>query len=154
MKGIESIIAIILVLMIVIALAALAYTWFSGIFASLTSTAGTAVTSTTNAMATQFRIEAAKYFNAGSCTSSCINVTIRNTGTQIFNASLASAYVNATYSTINWAASNPGNLAPGATATFNITNATTACPLGANQPGVPVSITIGTGISDIRALTC
>ena len=85
MKGVSEIIAIILILMIVIALAALAYTWFSGIFSSLTATAGTSVTQSTNAMATQFKIENAKWVAASSYT----DVTIRNTGTQAINSSVA-----------------------------------------------------------------
>jgi hypothetical protein len=130
--------------MIVIALAALAYTWFSGIFASLTSTAGSAVTTTTTAMATQFRIEAAKFYTGG-----WVNATIRNIGTQKFSNNTLGAYVSGTWSTIN-AVSPSGDVDTGKTVTLNISNGTAAClPSG----GATLSITIGTGLTDSRTIT-
>jgi archaellum component FlaF (FlaF/FlaG flagellin family) len=134
--------------MIVIALAALAYTWFSGIFASLTSTAGSAVTSTTTAMATQFRIEAARY---GGSVATGVNATIRNTGTQSFNVSKSVAYVGGAYSPI-LGFSPPGTLAAGGTAViYNIANQTIACP---TTGSTTLTITIETGLTDSRAITC
>jgi flagellin-like protein len=155
MKGVSSVIAIILILMIVIALAALAYTWFSGIFASLTSTAGTAVTTTTSAMATQFRIEAAK-FTATGCVPSyvspwngCLNVTIRNTGTQGFNVSKTVTYVGGANSPILGTIPT-GSLTGGQTSViYNISNQTTI-----SCGSTVLTITIETGLSDSRSITC
>ncbi|MEM5778596.1 MAG: hypothetical protein QXK49_03140, partial [Candidatus Aenigmatarchaeota archaeon] len=126
-----------------IALAALAYTWFSGIFASLTGTAGTAVTQTTSSMVTQFKIESAKY--TGSATWG-VNATIRNTGTQSFNASKSSAYINGVYSYFQGA--TPQIVTPGNLGTiYNITNISAVC-------GAILTITIETGLSDSRAISC
>jgi flagellin-like protein len=146
MKGVSSVIAIILILMIVIALAALAYTWFSGIFASLTSTAGTAVTTTTSAMTTQFRLEAVKYTGSNLWN---VNATIRNTGTQSFNVSKTVAYVGGANSPIN-GTSPTGSLTGGQTSViYNISNMTTV------SCGITVlTITIETGLSDSRTITC
>jgi len=142
MKGIESIIAIILILMIVIALAALAYTWFSGVFANLTGTVGTSVTTTTNAMATQFRIEAARYDSTYVGT----NVTIRNTGTQNINVSKSSTYIGGKYETFSGVTTT--TLTPGNVATiYKITNSSAAC-------SAIISVTIETGISDSRTISC
>jgi len=147
MKGVSSVIAIILILMIVIALSALAYTWFSGIFASLTSTAGTAVTTTTSAMTTQFRIEAARY---GGSVATGTNVTIRNTGTTNINGSLTVAYIGGQASSYAGIATGGANIAQYGTAViYNIANLT---PIVCGTTAVMV--TIGTGLTDSRTISC
>jgi len=136
MKGVSA---------VIVALAALAYTWFTGIFSSLTATTETAVTETTGAMATQFRIEAAKYIG-----SNHMNATIRNTGTQAFNVSKSTVYVAGSSASLD--TTNPfnpgGNLAPGDTSTlYNITNTTEAC-------GKALTVIIATGLSDTKTIVC
>lgn len=91
MKGVEAVIAVILILMITVALAALAYVWFTSIFQQLTTGAGQSITGTTNTIATNFGIEAAK-FNVSN--SNKISVTIRNTGSIDIDASKIAVYVN------------------------------------------------------------
>jgi flagellin-like protein len=158
-KGVSSVIAIILILMIVIALAALAYTWFSGIFASLTSTAGSAVTSTTTAMATQFRIEAAR-----KDASNNVNILIRNIGTQSFNASkdIVGVYIDNSLrtdvsSTVGFiGCSGTGSIADkGCVVSYGIPAvAGLSCP---TCPGACVNITkvtIGTGLTDTTNIVC
>jgi flagellin-like protein len=141
MKGISEIIAIILILMIVIALAALAYTWFSGIFTQMTTTAGTSVTQTANTMGTQFKIE-----NVRNTSTTIINVTVRNLGTQSINLSNAGAYYNGVPGTVAIIGANP--LPPSATSVVGITmGATLVC-------GKSTTVTIGTGMSDSMALVC
>ena len=143
--------------MIVIALSALAYTWFSGIFASMTQSAGTAVTSTTQAMSTQFRIESAKFIATG-CNgryttpfNGCLNITIRNTGTQSFNADKTSVYVGGAYSPILGASAAGTLIQYGTAVIYNVSNQTTACP----TTGVAVvTVTIETGLSDSRPIAC
>jgi FlaG/FlaF family flagellin (archaellin) len=147
MKGIESIIAIILILMIVIALSALAYTWFSGIFASLTGTASTAVTSTTNAMTTQFRIEAAKF--SGSVATGT-NVTIRNIGTQSFNGSSVAPYIGGQYSSYTGITSGTANILQGGSAVIYAIINQTPIICGTTT----VMVTIGTGLTDSRTISC
>ena len=150
MKGVSSIIAIILILMIVIALAALAYTWFSGIFASLTSTAGTAVTSTTSAMNTQFRIEAARY---GGTVATGTNVTIRNTGTTSINGTLTAVYIVGQFATYQGISGTNPIPQYGTLVIYNISNSTTGAYTGA-VCGNTVMITIGTGLTDSRTISC
>lgn len=91
MKGQEDIIAVVLILMVTIALTALAYMWFSGIFSGIMATVTTALTRTSGAMATQFKIENA-VFNITENT--ILYVTIRNVGSQSFNANKVAFYVN------------------------------------------------------------
>jgi hypothetical protein len=120
----------------------LAYTWFSGVFASLTGTAGTAVTATTNEMATQFKIEAARYDSATART----NITIRNIGTQIINAAQSAVYIAgapATYTSVT--VSSIGQY--GTSVIYGITNSTAVC-------GNIIVVTIGTGTSDSRTVSC
>jgi len=163
MKGVSSVIAIILILMIVIALAALAYTWFSGIFASLTSTAGTAVTTTTGAMATQFRIESSRY-----TTSPFVSIltTIRNTGSQSFNAS--TTIVGLYFDNALWtgavtptagagctvAASNGYMLDKGCVITYTIVPSAVACPICPGICNNMTKVTVGTGLMDTSSLVC
>jgi len=146
MKGVSEVIAIILILMIVIALAALAYTWFSGIFASMTGTAGTAVTTTTQAMATQFRIESAKYYATGTLT----NVTIRNIGTQSFDLSKAVPYVGGLIYSTKGGPSTTTTLTSGSTGIIYNIVAQGAVTCGTTT----VTITIETGLTDTRVISC
>ena len=144
MKGVSEIIAIILILMIVIALAALAYTWFSGTFSSLTGTASTSVSQTTGAMASSFKIEAAKNMSATNN-----SVTIRNTGTTAIDLTKMSAYMSETYSTVN--AGAIGILTAGNTATLYVTlpvSVTLACS------STIMKLTSGTGFTDTKAVSC
>jgi len=156
-KGVSSVIAIILILMIVIALAALAYTWFSGIFASLTATAGSAVTTTTGAMATQFRIEAARWASPN------VNVLIRNIGTQNFNASISivGIYIDNVLQTVATApafigCSGTGSIAEKGCVVSYAFAAPGTCA-GITCPGTCTNITkvtIGTGLTDTTNIVC
>ena len=140
MKGVSEIIAIVLILMIVIALAALAYTWFSGTFSQLTGTASTSITQTTGAIASSFKIEAAKNVSATN-----VSTTIRNTGTQAIDLTKMSAYVNETFSTINNGAT--GSLAVGGTATMYVTVTGFAC-------NNVLKLTSSSGFSDSKTISC
>ncbi len=150
MKGVSTIIAIVLILMIVVALAALAYTWFTGIFGTITATTQTAVTTTTTAMGVQFRVESAKFNKIGG--TGYVNFTIRNTGSQDFNASKSAAYIAGTPCTdIKLLSCNPtctnGVLVVGGTATLSVQNQTEAC-------GRALKVTIETGLSDTKDISC
>jgi len=164
MKGISSVIAIILILMIVIALAALAYTWFSGIFSSLTGTAGTAVTQTTGTMATQFKIEKATRITG----TNNLAITIRNTGTQSFNASntTVAIYIDERYIPGVWEMyagfgctvdqTNGYMLEKGCTITYRNPNPGTiscpsSCPASCNNV---TRVSIGTGLTDSTTIYC
>lgn len=147
MKGVSEIIAIIMILMIVIALSALAYTWFSGIFSELISVAGTSLTRSSKSMATQFTIESATY-NASAGT---VYVSVRNTGTQGFNATRSLFYVRdspGAFSYIDCQSCNCNDLAQGCVANFNIPSA----PFGAISAGSKIMITIDTGLQSEREL--
>ena len=148
MKGVSEVIAIILILMIVIALAALAYTWFSGIFSSLTGTAGTAVTQTTG--------------------TNNLAITIRNTGTQSFNASntTVAIYIDERYIPGVWEMyagfgctvdqTNGYMLEKGCTITYRNPNPGTiscpsSCPASCNNV---TRVSIGTGLTDSTTIYC
>lgn len=142
MRGISTIIAIILILMIVVALAALTWTWFNTIFASLTASAESAVEGTTTTMGTDFTIENAKYLD------STVNATIRNTGTQNFNVSKSSAYIDGDYYSIDF---DPGDiLTPGDTSIIFHQN-TTEIP---GVCGAVLKIVIETGLLKTTTIAC
>jgi len=113
MKGVSEVIAIILILMIVIALAALAYTFFSDTMGQITGQASTSVGQTSDAMATSFMIEAARN------TSTTVNATIRNTGSQSIDLSKLTVYVNDAYVTVT-SGNTTGTLVSGATANLGM----------------------------------
>ena len=143
MKGISTIIAIVLIVMIVVALAALTWTWFTTIFSSLTSGAESAIEETTISMGTEFVIGSAKY----STLSDKINATIVNTGTQNFNISKSTAYINDEYSSIG-GFDPSGIITPGDTSTvYNIANNTEAC-------GKILKIIIETGLAKTYSISC
>ncbi|MEM5781987.1 MAG: hypothetical protein QXD43_02195, partial [Candidatus Aenigmatarchaeota archaeon] len=135
---------------------------FSGIFASLTGTAGTAVTQTTSSMVTQFKIESAMRVGASS-----IGITIRNTGTQSFNASnqTVAIYINDKLIPSVWeiypgsgctvSSTNGYMLEKGCTVTYlNSNPGSLSCP---TCPGIcnnVTTVTIETGLSDSRAISC
>ena len=135
--------------MIVIALAALAYTWFSGVFSTLTSQAGAAVTSTTGQMATQFKIEVAKYISG-----SQVNYTIRNIGTQTFDVSKTNAFIGgAPASMAGWTCTPActNNYVPiGGTVNIQVSNTTAACL--STGGGKTMNVNIATGLQDSVAL--
>jgi len=90
MKGQEGIITIILLVMIVLAVVSLAYMWITGMFTSLAEFVGSAITQVSGSMATQFRLENAYYdsdFND-------LYVTVRNVGTQTFDATRTAFYID------------------------------------------------------------
>jgi FlaG/FlaF family flagellin (archaellin) len=150
MKGVSTIITIVLILMIVVALAALAYTWFTGIFATITGTTETAVTTTTTAMGVQFRLESAKFNQIGA--TGYVNFTIRNTGSQDFDANKTAAYIAGVPCTdIKLLDCTPtctdGILVPGGIASISAKNETTAC-------GRALKVTVETGLSDTKDITC
>jgi len=148
MKGVSAVIAIILILMIVVALAALAYTWFTGIFSQLTATTETAVTETTGQMGTGFRIEFANYVGSDNT-----NVTIRNTGSQAFNASRSTVYIG-NYLRIYDGVQTPsagGILAPGDVAViYNVDNDTPSIACC----NLDLKVSIETGLSDTTKIVC
>jgi len=139
----------------------LAYTWFSGIFASLTSTAGTAVTTTTGAMTTQFRIESSRYTSGTG-----IATTIRNIGSQSFNAS--SAVVGLYFDNSLWTgaitptagagctvgSSNGYMLDKGCVITYTIVPSAVACPICPGICNNMTKVTVGTGLMDTSSLVC
>jgi uncharacterized protein (UPF0333 family) len=144
MKGIEAIISIILILMITIALTALAYTWFSGIFSTLMSLASAAITKTSSAMATQIKMENAVYVDSDLK----VYATIRNTGTQTFNAERTSFYINEIPQagvTVDCPNCDCTNLEQGCIAIYNITASGLSI-------GDVLKATIETGLQDSKEI--
>lgn len=145
MKGQEEIITLVLLIMIVVALVALAYTWFSGVFSQLMQAASIAVTRTGNVMSTQFKLESAAYVPGDQ-----IYVTIRNIGTQNFDATKTSFYVNEILSD----STLPDcphcsciELSKGCIASYNITYS------GSLPAKSKLKATIETGLEDTKDIT-
>jgi len=150
MKGISEIISIILILMIVIAMSALAYTWFSGVFSDLTNAAGVAVTKTSSNMAVRIKVENALY----NSTANILNVSVRNTGTQGFNATRTLFFVSdltGSASSISCLSCDCNNLGAGCVATFSITSVSTT--FGPITSGTTVKASIETGLTDSKGIT-
>jgi hypothetical protein len=151
MKGQESIMAIILILMIVIALAALAYTWFSGIFSDLTGIATTSITKTSSSMATQFSIESAIY----SISKDYLYVTVRNIGTQSFDATKTLFFVRESPgSTIDITCTCPScsSMGQSCIANFNVSSASSTFGVTPIS-GDSVKASISTGLTNSKAIT-
>jgi hypothetical protein len=93
-------------------------------------------------MATQFKIEAAKNTSATS-----VSTTIRNIGTQTISLAQIAAYLSG--SPIVIAAGNTGTLAVGSTQTLTLT-----VPASPAVCGLTLTLTIGTGLTDSKAVSC
>jgi len=144
MRGVSTIIAIILILMIVVALAALTWTWFNSVISILFASAEGSIEDTSTTMGTDFIIENAKFFDLPS---DHVNATIRNRGSQNFNISKSSVYIDGEYSDIG-GFEPPNILTPGdRSIIYNIINTTPAC-------GAVLKIVIETGLSKTLTISC
>lgn len=147
MKGQEEVLSIIMLVMIALAVVSLAYMWITGMFSSLADTISNAIKQTTSSMATQFRLENAVY-------DPVLNesyVTIRNVGTQDFDATRTAFYVNEISQTPEIPSCpncDCNSLSKGCIASYEILNV-----VGTVSEGSTLRITIETGAQDSRKIT-
>ncbi len=113
MKGVSTIIAVILLLMITVALVAVFWNFSGNIFGSISQNVGKQTDASITRSGTEFSI-----INARNTSSTSIDVTIRNSGTQNINLDTLVAFVddNTTSETA------AGTLAPGGSSAFTVTS--------------------------------
>jgi len=147
MKGQEEVLSIIMLVMIALAVVSLAYMWITGMFSTLADSVGKAITQTTGSMATQFRLENAVYdpvLNE-------LYVTVRNVGTQTFDATRTAFYVNEIAQTPEIPSCpncDCSSLSRGCIASYEILNV-----VGTVSEGSMLRITIENGAQDSRKIT-
>ena len=147
MKGQEEVLSIILLVMIALAVISLAYMWITGMFNTLADMVSNAIRQTTGSMTTQFRLENA-YYDSGL---NELYVTVRNVGTQTFDATRTAFYVNDIPQTVEEGLTSClncdcNNLERGCIANYVIVPSTSP------TEGSMLRITIETGAQDTRKI--